>query len=137
MPDQDDWSLKEYAEGCQRWFFRKNLAPSIPPRHRDYGFIAYLTFAYTPRDESGLPFFDDEEILYKLEDVELDTLEAGGLAVQVAAATKNGIKDFLFYTRDPQQFLARAERFRTQYPQFKVGCEIVPDSQWSHYEEFP
>src|SRR5215472_4007550 len=121
--NQDHWSLKEYnlKDSPQRWLFLKNLAPAIRPGHRDYGFIAYLTFAYRPRDKSGLPSPEDEAALYKIEDEELGSLESEGLAIHVATATKNGIRDHLFYTRDAQEFLSRAERFRTQYQQFNVG----------------
>jgi Family of unknown function (DUF695) len=67
---------------------------------------------------------------------ELDSLEVDGLAVHVAAATKGGIKDLLFYTRNAEESLARAEPFRTRYPQFNVSCEVSHDPKWTHYEEF-
>jgi hypothetical protein len=84
-----------------------------------------------------LPSIGDETTLYKIEDEELDSLEVDGLAVHVAAAMKSGIKDLLFYTRNAEEFLARAELFRTRYPQFNVGCEVSHDPKWAHYEEFP
>jgi hypothetical protein len=136
---KDDWSLKEYQPkgSPERWFFRKNLAPEIAPRHPSYGSIAYLTFAYVPRDESGLPSIADEETLFEIEDKELAGFEADSLAIQVGSVTKSGIKDLLFYTRDGHEFLRRAERFRSEYPQFKVGCQIGPDPQWAQYDDFP
>lgn len=139
MPPADDWTLKEYQPkgSPQRWFFRKNIAPAIPPKHRDYGFIAFLTFHYEPRDESGLPSVEDEEVFYQFEEAQMGILEADSLSIYVAAVTKNGVKDFLFYTRDPDLFLQLAERFRSEYPQFRVACEISSDPQWDQYEDFP
>ena len=139
MPAGDEWTLKEYQpkNSPQRWFFRKNIAPIIAPKHRDYKSLAFLTFHYQPRDASGLPSVQDEEIFFQLEAAQLGVLEADGLSLQVAAVTKNGVKDFLFYTRDPHLFLQRAERFRAGYPQFQVECEIAPDPQWNQYEDFP
>lgn len=136
---EDNWSLIEYRpQGSPEcWFFRKNLAPEIPPRHTDYPYLAYLTFAYLPRDDSGLPSDTDERVLFNIEDSGLADLLAGSLAVQIGAVTKRGIKDLLFYTRDPQEFLRRAERFRDTYTQFRVGCEISPDPEWSQYEDLP
>ena len=135
----DNWSLKEYRpkDSPEVWFFRKNRAPEIPVRHPDYRFLAYLTFAYEPRDESGLPTKEDEDTLFRIEEEELGPLLSDRLAVQIAAVTKNGIKDLLFHTRDPQEFLRRAESFRDTYAQFRVGCEISPDPEWSQYEDFP
>jgi hypothetical protein len=140
MPShEDNWSLKEYRpkDSPEVWFFRKNLAPEIDVRHPDYRYLAYLTFAYEPRDDSGLPTKEDNDVLFRIEDSELDPLLSDGLAVQVAAVTKSGIKDLLFHTRDPQEFLRRAERFRDTYTQFRIGCEISPDPEWAQYEDFP
>ena len=139
MPPADEWILKKYQpkDSPQRWFFRKNIAPSVAPKHRDYGFIAFLTFHYQPRDESGLPSVQDEEVFFQFEDAQLKSLEVDGLSIHVAAVTKNGVKDFLFYLRDPHLFLQRAEQFKNAYPQFHVECEIAPDPQWNQYEDFP
>lgn len=142
QPDQranDEWSLKVYQpEGsAERWFFRKNLRPEIGIRHPDYGFIAYLTFNYDPDDETGLPSANDEKVLFDIEDRQLMRLEADALSIHVGTVTKSGIRDYLFYTRDPEEFLRRAEFFRAGSSQFAVECEIAPDPPWKHYDEFP
>lgn len=140
MPTSEDkWSLKQCRPkgSPEVWFFRKNLAPEIPVRHPDYGYLVYLTFAYQPRDESGLPTPEDKEILFRIEDSGLGDLTADRLAVHIGAVTKSGLNDLLFYTRDPQQFLRRAERFRHAHAQFRVGCEISPDPEWGAYKDFP
>ena len=135
----DDWSLKEVhpKDSPEVWFFRKNLAPDIPVRHPDYRFLAYLTFIYQPRDDSGLPSNDDEEVLFRIEESELGPLLSDDLSVQIAAVTKGGVKDLLFHTRDPHEFLRRANGLGDAYPQFQVGCEISPDPEWSQYDDFP
>jgi hypothetical protein len=136
---KDEWSLKEFQpkNSPERHIFRKNLFPVITPADPRYPFIAYLTFAYSPRDESGLPSSRDEEILVRVEEKEILCLEANGLSVQVGAVLKSGIKDMLFYTRNPDEFLSMAEKFRDEYPQFKVSCEIGNDAEWACYRDFP
>jgi hypothetical protein len=135
----DDWRLSEYRpKGTQEcWFFRKNLAPAITPGHRRYPWLVYLTLTFTPRDVSGLPSQDDVASLYKAEEDLLAVLESRQLAVQVAAVMKPGVRDLLFYTRDPEAFLKRALAFRNTVPQFSPACEVVRDPAWSHYEDFP
>ncbi len=139
MKNHDSWSLKKQQkkDSLECAFYRKNLAPEVGVRNPNYCFIAYLTFVYVPSDARGLPSAQDEATLFDIENVGFRDLESDGLAVQVAAATRSGMKDFLFYTRDAQQFLARAETFRDAYPQFQVGCEVGPDPDWTHYDEFP
>ena len=133
------WSLKKFQpkNSPERHFFRKNLFPVITPADPRYAFIAYLTFVYSPRDESGLPSSSDEEILVRVEDEEILCLEAKGLSVQVGTVLKSGIKDMLFYTRDPDEFLLMAKKFRDEYPQFNGSCEIANDAEWDCYRNFP
>jgi hypothetical protein len=135
----DDWALKEVlAPGSpERWFFRKNLAPAVAPAHPGYRHITYLTFSYSPKDESGLPSKRDDVVLTQIEESVSASLEADGLSVQVGAALKGGVKDLLYYTRDPERFLTVATQTRHDYPQYRVQCEIVEDPRWSQYDEFP
>jgi hypothetical protein len=136
---EDEWTLKEFGhEGSpERWFFRKNVAPGIPVADSAYPYLAYLTFAYSPKDKSGLPSSSDNDVLFRIEEEELGELLADALAVQVGAVMKNGVKDLLFYTKDPEEFLRRAENFRISYPQFEVSCEISQDPEWAQYEDLP
>lgn len=135
----DNWRLTEFNPNNSRecWIFRKNLAPIVSAQDRNYPFLAYLTFRYIPRDESGLPSIEDESILFRIEDNEVLDLQNDLLSVQVGAVLRNGVKDLLFYTRDPKEFMKRAERFRTDYVAFHVTCEITHDPDWSQYDDFP
>lgn len=105
---EGEWSLKEYRleNSPKRWFFRKNLAPSLKPQG-SHAFVAYLTFHFEPEDESGLPSAENSRLLAKLEEDACVDLEADGLAIHVATALKDGITDLLFYTRDVEQFLKK------------------------------
>ncbi len=137
---EDTWSLKEYQpEGsAERWYFRKNETPSIPPRNPEYGWLAYFTLLFQPKDRGGLPNRSDEDTLCTLEKELSVLVESEALAIQVAAVLKPGVKDLLFYTRDPHEFLRRAEPIRDRYSErFGVGCEILSDPEWSQYADLP
>ena len=135
----DDWSLKKYASENtpEEWVVRKNLSPAVKPGDPKYRFIAYLTFAYEPRDASGLPTDEDNDLLSDIEESELGELEENGLSVLVAVVLKAGVKDFIFYTRDAHAFEQKAERFREAYPQFEVNYDVSADRGWKQYKEIP
>jgi len=139
MPMKDNWSFKKYLppNSDERWLFRKNLAPAISPKDPGYNFIAYLTFHYHPTGKSGLPTDEEAQVFAEFENTFLETFEKDGLSVFVAVVTKSGIKDFLFYTRDPHIFLKTAEQFRNIYPEFLITCELSPDPLWDQYKDFP
>ena len=131
--------MKEFQpEGSPEvWLFRKNLAPPVPAGDPSYRFIAFLTFRYLPKGIDGLPTTDDEAKFVEFEENYLPELEKNLLAIYVGAVTKNGIKDFLFYIRDPDEFQRRAAPLKAAYAQFRVEFEVLPDPQWEQYAEFP
>lgn len=135
----DDWRLREYQTPGKpaRWIFRKNLAPAVPAGDDRYSFVAYLTAAYEPRDETGLPSQTDEDLLATIEEVDGRLLESDGLAIHVGAVLKDGIKDLIFYTGDPKTFLKRAEAIRAAHPEFRWGCDVHRDPAWSQWADLP
>jgi len=139
MMETDEWSLKEYhpKDSSEIWFFRKNLAPSVSAGAKSHEHVVYLTFHFQPRDTSGFPTNQDENTLFDIENYEIPKLEQDGLAVLVGAVLKPGIKDLIFYTRDPQGFLQAAIPIRDNNPQFCVECEISPDPEWGQYHDLP
>ncbi len=136
---KDEWTLNQvsYKDSELVSFFRKNQTPAIAKGHPDYQWIAYLTFNYEPDAVRGFPSKDIHELLNRIEDEEFLLLEEGGLSVYVASVLKNGIKDNLFYTKDPQKFLDIAARFKEKYEILNVEAELIKDPKWEHYEDFP
>jgi hypothetical protein len=135
----DEWSLKEYhpADPAERWFFRKNLKPNPGREHSDYRYVAYLTLYFESCDETGLPDETDEALLFEIEETGLVDLELHGQSVHVASVLKNGVKDLLFYTRDPRTFLEQVAKFRDYHSRFPIEYEVIEDPSWEHYADFP
>jgi hypothetical protein len=140
MPEnEDDWTLKEWRSDTtpEVRLFRKNLSADIAGFRSTHGHLAYFTFAYTPKDDSGLPTTADFDRLAEIEESELVFLTDGELAAFVAVVTVSGIRDFLFYTHSPELFLARSEAIRDRHPDLQCGCQISPDPTWSQYDDLP
>jgi hypothetical protein len=137
--DEDDWSLTEWCgtDSAEVGYFRKNLAPAVSPRDPRYPWLVYLSFHYQAKDETGLPTADDSEILGDIEETELLALEENDIAVLVGTVLKNGVKDLLFYRKDPQAFLSKAGPIRDRYPRYGIECEIIHDPKWEQYADLP
>lgn len=73
----------------------------------------------------------------KIEELEVPSLEEHGLSVLVGVVLKGGVKDFIFYASDADEFLARATKIREAHPEFKLGCEVGHNPTWSHYADLP
>jgi len=135
----DDWSLKEFVDpdSGERTIIRKALALPVAPGDTRYSHVVYFTFTFDPRDSSGLPADEDYDELARIEEQEIPRLETDGLGVLVAVVLTKGVKDFLFYTGKPDEFLREAARIRDSQRRFRLGCEIGPDARWSHYKDLP
>lgn len=139
MIEQDNWGLQQYTHPSspERSLFRKNLSPAIHPGSASHPYVCYLTFGFTPKDATGLPPADVADELGRIEETELPDLERGSLSILVGVVLKGGVKDFIFYTSDPDEFLERAGKVRSGHPHFKLGCEVGHDPDWSHYADLP
>ena len=136
---EDCWVLKEFTKPDSPivWYFRKNETPAIAPGHPDYQFQVYLTLNYTPKDETGLPSSADTEALYGFEESAFAQFDHDQLAVMVATVVKSGVKDHLFYTRDPDEFSRRADTLVAGATLFSPAYQIQRDPAWSIYHDFP
>jgi len=135
----DNWSLKEWRSDttAETRIFRKNLDPAVAPGSSSHPFVCYLTFGYAPKDASGLPTPEDADRLAAIEQSELPVLEAKNFSVLVGVVLAGGVKDFIYYTSAENTFLDAAARIRAAHPEFKLGCEVGPDKEWSHYAQLP
>ena len=139
MSAEENWTLTEYTdpESPQLWIFRKNLAPVIAPGSPSHPFICYLTVHFEPRDESGLPTSADSDRLEKIETQDIPAIERDESSVLIGVVLKDGIKDFVFYASDKDEFIRRATVVRDANPGFGFGLEINRDPEWEAYEDFP
>ena len=111
--------------------------PKPSPGTDGYRHVAYLTLHFQPRDDSGLPSAEDETTLFEIEETDAVDFERHCQSVHVASVLKGGVKDMLFYIRDPQIFLEHVAEFRIRHANFSVECEIIEDPSWEHYADFP
>lgn len=106
------------------------------PAGGDY--VIYLTFGCKtgPTDEK---FYTatDSEILAEIDNTEIPHLEASTGALLVAVVSAPRVRDFIFYSRDPQRFLDLAAPLRDRYSQFRIGCECRLDPDWNQYRDLP
>lgn len=136
---EDCWALKEFTtpDSPEVAYFRKNETPAITPGHSTYPFQVYFTLNYNPKDETGLPSDTDTELLYSFEEAAVAQLEHDQLAVMVATVVQSGVKDHLFYTRDPEEFSRRADILLVEVAGFSPAYQIQRDSAWNVYHDFP
>jgi hypothetical protein len=105
-----------------------------------------LTAAYSHRvgfavplrtpDSRGLPQGAEFEDLARIEDLLASTLESEGASIQVLSITTSGMREFVFYTCDPERIQAVVPTLQAQVRSHQLQSYIEPDPDWSVYQEF-
>ncbi len=136
---EDNWSAKEvgYKDSDLISFFRKNLGVSEISEHPELNHLVYLTVTYHPDDVRGFPSKDDYALISDFEESDVPKIEMSSNSIHVASVMKNGIYDFLFYVSDPDKFLESINQNNSGLKTFKTDLELVKDSKWEIYHDFP
>ena len=121
--NNDTWSLKKWRSDAtpEVKVFSKNESPNLGSFRRTFDHICYFTFSFSPADDSGQPSTEDFDALQSIEETEFDFLTGDEIAVFVASVTVRGVRDFIFYTDSPAEFLSRAGLVRERHPKFVSG----------------
>ena len=135
---EDDWLLSEFIpkDRDETWFFRKNLSDEIGEKRKEYSHLIYLTFYYAPAP-NGYSTPEDNDTFHVIECEELARLESATSTLVVAVVTKPGLKDFILYSRRPDQFLESACFLKGKFPQFDIEVEYTDDKDWTQYDDIP
>ena len=139
MKIEDNWSAKEYKpnDSEQIWYFRKNIGASNLIGHPDLEYQIYFTIHYTPHDSRGLPSKEDNKILYDFEEFDVPDIETASNSIHVASVLKNGVKDLIFYSSDPDQFLKEVNKISKRIIGLEVELDYNLDPKWEIYSDFP
>ena len=84
-------------------------------------------------EPSGLPSTIENAELSAIEDNLCGLLQTANESIFVAAITTSGMREFVFYTRDPEQVKQKFEQARSTFRTIEIQLMIQPDSEWNIY----
>ena len=135
---ESQWALSELENESGPMVIRK-LLDAIP--HNGLSgddYVIYMTIGCKrkPTDKS---FYTktDSATLAEIDSTDIPELEAATGALLVGVVSAPMVRDFIFYSRDPQRFLDLAGSLQDRYSQFQIGCECSPDPEWNQYFVLP
>jgi hypothetical protein len=134
--DPDDWTLGEGERDGFPMILRldnqfKRRAPLPEYKH-------HVILSVHLRDPSpnGFPSTEEGDDLDALEENLCKELEAGKESVCVLVVTNNGLRDFIFYTRNAESAHERIKTVIAGGTGFVIEIAIEPDSEWYIYKHF-
>ena len=84
---------------------------------------------------TGLPSPEEDAQLAAVEDILSASFEEQAESLFVAVITTGGMREFVFYTREPQGVKRRFEALRTRITSHAIQLMIQPDKTWRVYAQ--
>ena len=116
-------------------FVRRNASVSSWVGHKDYAHRIGVAIAFLRPNREGLPYPDEGEVMNRIEDSLCAVFEKNQGAVQVLAITTKGMREFVFYSRDPSLVNSIAE-VSPEFPDYELTHYATEDREWTWFHEF-
>ncbi|MFZ0745007.1 MAG: DUF695 domain-containing protein [Terracidiphilus sp.] len=133
LPIGDDWRVAEGEHNGNPMFVRRNAAYRAFSGVRGYAHQVGIAVPLLDPEPSGLPSSAECTDLDIIEEALCSLLETANESIFVAAITTSGMREFLFYTRDPEQVKLKFEQAGTRFAPHQIQLMIQPDSEWKIY----
>jgi len=135
LPVDGPWSIGEGQNNGQIMIVRSNTGyrefGNVPGYDHQVGIAVPLKKAET----TGLPSPAEDALLGEVEDVICNSLEEHAESLLVAVISTGGMREFVFYTREPQRVQQRFEQLRTRITSHEIQLVIQPDRTWRIYAQ--
>lgn len=136
LPIDGPWSVGQGQHNGKTLIVRSNTG------YKDYGGVAGyehqvgIAVPLRTPEPTGLPSPQEDAELGVVEDTISASLEQQAESLLVAIITTSGMREFVFYTRAPEQVKQRFEQLRGSITSHEVQLMIQPDKNWSVYAQF-
>jgi hypothetical protein len=135
---ETEWQLSEVRNAQETMLIRKKLGAPKGGVLSGNDYVIYLTFGCAPPANADSCYTQaDADTLLEIDRNDIPTLEEKAGAELVAAVSARRVRDYIFYSDDPDTFLESALYLRRRFPQFRIGCECKPDPKWEQYHDLP
>jgi hypothetical protein len=133
LPTGGPWSVANGEHNGKPMFVRTNAG------YRNFkGAIGYehqvgIAVPLLHPEPSGLPASTELHDLDFIEDAICELLETDGESLFVAVITTSGMREFVLYTRSPEQVKRKFEELRNKVKSHEIQLMIQPDKDWQVY----
>jgi hypothetical protein len=121
------WQLSEIRNDSGPMLIRKLLGAMPRKVPSCYDYVIYLTFGCsTPPSGDGYYTSADTATFAEIDETDIPELETATDALLVGAVSAPRVRDFIFYSADPQRFLDAAAPYGCDTRSFKSVASVVP-----------
>ena len=134
--DDDLWTVgeAEAADGVSMIVRFRSHLPSAAVR-ADWPHLIQIGWSCESADEDGMPDDVESGLQDAFEGALRTQVEARGDAVQVASLTGGGVREWRYYTRDPEAFFRSLNEALSSHPEYPLEFGSFEDLDWEGLAE--
>ena len=136
MVSDDCWSIATGQDGDKPLVFRiRNRAPSFAHKTA-FPHLLAVSWPYEPANDMGMPSSDVTEGMGQFEDLVLPALENARQAFLSVVVTGNGVREWQWYSRDPNETMELVNEALAGCDPFPIQISVQEDPGWEAYGRF-
>jgi hypothetical protein len=129
------WSMFQGEYDGKPLIARANVALKPFVGHPKYSHQVGVAVPFRSPDENGFPPSEEAAELMDIEDKICSELEVGNESLFAAVITTGGMREFVFYTSNPQTVEVKLKKLRDTIESHTVQGMIKPDEDWGVYRQ--
>jgi hypothetical protein len=134
--DDDLWTVGEAeAEDGVSMIVRFRSHLPAPAARADWPHLVQIGWSCETADEDGMPDDVESGLQDAFEDALLASVDARGDGVQVASLTGGGVREWRYYSRDPEAFFQTLNDALSSHPEYPVEFGVFEDPDWEGLAE--
>lgn len=135
LPLDGPWSVANGQNNGRIMIVRSNTGYREFGSLQDYEHQVGIAVPLRQAEATGLPSAAEGAQLDQLEDAICSSLEEKAESLLVAIITTNGMREFVFYTREPERVKQRFDELREKITSHTIQLMIQSDPQWRVYSQ--
>lgn len=135
-PSDSKWSVLTGEQNGKPIFIRRNESGKKLAKHPDYSFRIGIAIPLLDPNEHGLPSNNEMESLNVIEDALISSFEANQESLLVLSITTNGMREFVFYSRNPDIVRLVLPKISSENKPYEFQHYIEEDKKWELYKQF-
>lgn len=130
------WSILSRQENGKPMIVRRNNSVKQYVANSEYLYRAGIAIPLLESNNVGLPSEEEMKSLNLIEDELSRQLEKDEISIQVLAITTNGMREFVYYTRNPKIIEQAIYNVQSKFSSHEIQFYVKEDKEWSIYKEF-
>ncbi len=135
VEEKDPWLVAETDEDGVQMVYRVRQNIPAHVERSDFPHLVCVVWEFEPAVDNGMPGAEVAEQQALFEDALDGFIEKGGTSEHMVVVTGNGRKEWLWYAKDPDEWIEGFSEALADLPPFPVEIQGYEGENWKAYNE--